>query len=489
MITHLVCFLWALQTLWSLKEISAVNRVRLWVKTMKLHVALIGFADTPRTPKSKQRIVEAALLTAIYDYDTDWKATQNPESSLTSQLMQKYVRDPWTFKIGMDLFLVDWGKQLSHDALERGGEALLFYARFIGAQWLNAYSDDEIRMFGRKLQILDDIDDLAEDRKNGHTNCFLLSADESVAYAAELEEFFRSNFFRQLSSHSLVYGLMEYVCLRNIVRLDHTSQLRRSFVQTGRLLTGVYAAVATLVGFSSFGVVMSGSAILAAIAFALITMHIMSFNDYVDRVHDRAKGKLLVSDYSKEFIWYLAGYAGLVLWALTLLSLADGRLTAYCAGVWVLGLAYSYMRRLLVVQNLVVALCSASPILCGAVHARTITWLPMLTFVALATTILMSEIVKDIQDQAVDYDYKRTIPVVHGRLNAVMALFPLTLVLSACLVFHPYPLARYAAYGLVVPWYPLSQLFTRGRVECAKTVESMLTFVVAIVLVLALLAS
>lgn len=488
MITHLVCFLWALQTLWSLKEISAVNRVRLWVKTMKLHTALIGFADTPRTPESKQRIVEAALLTAIYDYDTDWKATQDPESSLTFRLMQKYVLDQRTLKIGKELFLVDWGKQLSHDALERGGEALLFYARFIGAQWLNAYSDGEIRVFGRKLQILDDIDDLADDHKNGHTNCFLLSADESVAYAAELQEFFRSNFFRQLSSNSMVYALMKYVCLRNIERLDRTPQLQWSFVQTGRLLTGVYAAVATLVGFSPFEAMKSGSAIFAAIAFALITTHIMSFNDYVDRVHDRAKGRLLVSDYPKEFARYLSGYAGIVLLALLLLTLSDGWLAAYCAGVWVLGLAYSYMRRLFMVQNLVVALCSASPILCGAVHARAITWLPELTFVALATTILMSEIVKDIQDQAVDYDYKRTIPVVQGRLNAVMALFPLTQVLAACLVFHPYPLARYAAFGLVVLWYPLSQLFTRGRIECAKTVESMLTVVVAVILVFAILA-
>lgn len=480
MFIHLVSCLWALRTLWSFKEIGKINRLLLWKKTVRLHVALIGFADTPRSPEAIRRVMTAALLTAIYDYDTDWVRTPDPHTSLSFRLLERYVPDTTVQKIAKDLFLADWSNALSRDALERGGEALLFYARFIGAEWLRVYSDAEILLFGRRLQILDDLLDLRHDEAAGDSNCFRLP--ERAVYGRELEDFLENAFFRALEKKSFVYEYIGSVCLRKLARLDHAPALRREFIAVGRLSTNAYAALAVLVGFHHYDAAMSWLAGFTAAAFGLITAHIMMFNDWVDRWHDRKKGKTLVSDHESEFRKHLLAHAGVLLFLLSVIAnFFDPWVAGFAAGVWVIGLLYSYTRQWFVVQNVIVALCSASPILCGAVHAGELTAPVGVVFLALATLIMMREILKDIEDAPIDGGYKKTLPVVNGHASAVMVVISLNFLLALCFVIYPHTWAWGVGALVLAPTQFLNALLLLQRErfpKCKRALDVVLAVIV-----------
>ena len=151
---------------------------------------------------------------------------------------------------------------------------------------------------------------------------------------------------------------------------------------------------------------------LNAIAFALITGNIMMFNDIVDRFHDVKKGKRFAYDHPAtiRLAWRLMSTFIVIL--LIALSHQHALVAAFCAGVWWVGLAYSFVPHWYIVQNALVAGCSASPVLCGSVVYGHWSSSASIAAIILFGMIILREITKDIEDVAFDPGYKASIPVV-----------------------------------------------------------------------------
>lgn len=181
-------------------------------------------------------------------------------------------------------------------------------------------------------------------------------------------------------------------------------------LQTSHPHSGLYAAFAVVLGFRYFPYVPWKFGLLAATAFACVTSSIMSFNDWVDRFHDQKKGKLFASQHSEKLWQYWLLLSGLT--AILLVSLAwfDPWPALFVASVWALGLLYSYVPHWYVWQNAIVAFCSASPMLVGAIHNRQFSLKPVLIFATLFWIILMSEVYLDIGDAKIDTGYKKNRP-------------------------------------------------------------------------------
>ncbi len=223
----------------------------------------------------------------------------------------------------------------------------------------------------------------------------------------------------------VVYGLAVYTdTARGHKARRENIHLPRIFwdlVGTGRirgtLFTAVFAA-------SSFRLVERevslGVVVLCAGAFTLAHMSIMTFNDWKDRVHDRAKGKTLASDHPLLFKRYLVGLLAATLLGVMVLGVVSTWLMLYCAGVLAFGIVYSYVERVFVLNNLIVAACGAAPVLPGAVYTGRIpmeVWLWYTVFFAL---VLGREIIRDIHDHHLDevHSLKQTLSTRLGRTSA-----------------------------------------------------------------------
>ena len=155
-----------------------------------------------------------AVLSAVYDYDTDWVRTANPEMSMffceLDRLLQNHPKRDEAIVKARELFQLDWERKLSIDGLERGSVALRFYWLVIESRWMSGYTAEQIDTFGRELQIVDDLLDLEKDRRAGDTNCFLTKGADG--FVREGAEFLMSNFFRKLEENSRVYRLIRKTC-------------------------------------------------------------------------------------------------------------------------------------------------------------------------------------------------------------------------------------------------------------------------------------
>src|SRR3989344_764018 len=243
------CLLWALRALWGIQAITPKNRFFLWRKSTRLYLSFLAFTDNDRPAIQLRRAMIAAVLSAIYDYDTDWVKVENPLKSLflknLDQLLADHPNQLVAARVARELFLADWHDQLSTDGLERGSAALKFYSVVIGIRWMSCLSAAEIDDLGRKLQMVDDLLDLEIDQKLGERNCFLTHPKE---FSVEIIEFFNSDFFRSLERNSSVYRLLRKRCESKLAgrRLIAGSAL----IDASALKTaGAYAAVTTVIGF------------------------------------------------------------------------------------------------------------------------------------------------------------------------------------------------------------------------------------------------
>jgi len=170
-------------------------------------------------------------------------------------------------------------------------------------------------------------------------------------------------------------------------------QVRKDLIESTRLLTTLFAFFWVIIGFGFFPKVSLSITTLTAIIFAGITGNIMTFNDIIDRNHDVKKAKCFAYNYTRVLtsFWMLTNIAiWLCLAGLTVLS---AKLTIFCATIWLVGILYSFIPRWFFVQNVVVATCSASPVLCGLVyHGEKTDWQPILLFVVIFGIILVREI-------------------------------------------------------------------------------------------------
>ncbi|MBT4315335.1 MAG: UbiA family prenyltransferase [Candidatus Magasanikbacteria bacterium] len=191
-------------------------------------------------------------------------------------------------------------------------------------------------------------------------------------------------------------------------------------VKTGRIRGTLFTFLFTLGGFVMYEEIQVdwGIALLAALSCSLLHMSIMTFNDWYDRSHDLQKGKRLAFDYPKAFWGYWVKLTVVTLVLIGALMFYDLYLGVLCLAVLLTGLIYSYLENIIVLNNLIVAVCGASPVLCGSVYLRTSDHRVWIWYRVFFLIVLWREIVKDIDDVKVDRGYKHTLAVALGVENA-----------------------------------------------------------------------
>ncbi|KKW42862.1 MAG: hypothetical protein UY92_C0003G0068 [Candidatus Magasanikbacteria bacterium GW2011_GWA2_56_11] len=422
MVAHFYNIVWAWIALGrELEDVPRADRFRLWLKSLKLYLSILGFTDPQRPAAQKRHAMVAAVLTAIYDYDTDWQPATDFASSHFRTALFALVSDTKTRSIASKLFCRDLDQGFPEDGLDRGGYAFLAYQGMMGSDWLSGYPRHEIMRLGRLLQIVDDLHDLYKDRAHGDQNAFTTSRWRD--FAAEARAFLRSSFYRKLEQHALVYRYLHLECLERLSELESKKPARGQFLVSIRPHTALFAAGLAVIGFRLAPEVPPLLAALTALGFAGVTASIMLYNDLADRYKDQRQGRLFASEHPLTiFKWWLAAcsLAGAAVFGVAALDLS---VAVFVVLVWLLGTLYSHAPRWCVVQNLVVALCSTAPALAGFVHEPDAFSSSLLPFAgAVFFLILGREILADIRDAPTDRDYKETIAVRYGQDRAISCL-------------------------------------------------------------------
>jgi len=446
-LSHINCIIWSFKIIWGLKKILPQDRISFWGKSVNLYFAFIAFTDKERPKEQFHSAMVCAMLSSIYDYDTDFKMTSDPGNSLFVMLLEQYSSSLEAKQAAKKLFFSDLKKSLSHSGLERGGIALWFYFTNIKSQWMSKYTKKQILNFGWHLQILDDCLDYEKDKIVEDTNCFLSSnAGEKKKLCDRLLNFMASDFYKELEHRSFFYKLMKRKC--NGIIKKFGPSFCRQLIQTSRPHTMLFAFIFTIVGFKLYHPFAWQLSLATSIAFAFITGSIMIFNDLHDRRNDHRKEKYFTSEHLKEVIIYWSVFNFLTLLFLFPMAYIDVKVALFCFCVWVIGHLYSYMQKWFNIQNLVVASCSASPVLCGALHYGAIRTETYLLFAIFMSLILMREIYKDIEDQKVDRGYKITIPIVLKYQPRITAAI-ISLLFLPAIFFALYPNGCVRIFGFV----------------------------------------
>lgn len=446
---HMRVCLRALHIVWALNSIAWYNRLRLWGKSLGLYIYFLGFTDDAKEIDQIHSAMMAAVLSSIYDYETDWVAVPNSEHSLFQKLLQEHVSNECARQMALSLFQSDLKGDIDEDGLERGAIALRFYKIVIKSRWLNQYSLAEINEFGRQLQRVDDLLDFSADLKAGDRNCF--SAVRQYDHLLSVEQFLGSNFFACLQKHSRMYVLLKFRCQKIISDLRGETPSIGELIDTCRPFAMVYAAVVTILGFHIVGRV-GVLAITAAAALNGITGSIMTINDIVDREHDRKKGKHIAANHPWALCQFWMQLNALTV-VLLLLTAWQSTVVARCAiAIWIVGLAYSLprVRQWYLIQTILVAVCSAAPLLLGCVYYGCSSLSVYMLTAALLTIIFMREIMKDIEDENCDRGYKETVATRLGPIKAGMLLITLCIVPACILGLHPVNAVRLSAFSVAV---------------------------------------
>lgn len=448
---HIQLALWAFLVLWQYKTITLIDRLRLWRKTLNLYLTFLAFCDKSHLAVQLHGAMLSAFLSALYDYETDWVPIKDESSSLYLAAIKQCVTSPEAARIGVELFRRDLAKQLSEDGLERGSYALEFYRLNIGSEWMKKLSPEEVALYGRDLQMGDDFLDFTEDTEKGHTNCFLTARCDW--YVAELRRFLESDFFKTLAENSIAYHWLKKECHQRLNVPEESAPTGRELLRTARAHTGMFAFVLTLVGFKLLDLPWLG-AIATGLGFVGATWSIMVLNDLMDRERDTKKNKWVAA----RFPWSV-----FILWQrisvlngawLLLAGVLSWKAALFCSAVWVLGLLYSVERSSYPLNNLTVAFCSASPVLAGAVYSAEVSVKVWLVFGIVSSTIMVTEIIKDIKDRKDDVGYKDTLAVRSGRIVASFQATALCYVPVTFIVLYPNRIvqATGVCFGLITFW-------------------------------------
>ena len=447
--THLRLAFWALQMLWRLKGIWLVDRFQLWRKSINLYLAFLAFTDLERPFNQMKSAMLSALLSAVYDYDTDWTFGNRHGNNFFSLL--QHIESEKARTLATGLFNTDIQHKLSDDGLERGSVALRLYWLVIKSAWMQSYTPEQIDQFGRNLQIIDDLLDLEGDRVAGDTNCFLIE-DRTQEFVAEAEEFLKSDFFERLKRNSKVYRVLEGKVRKTLQSFGTDPVTFKQLFATGRPHTGLYAFALSLIGFGFYEATPWVVILFTSLAYAGLTMNIMIFNDWVDRENDRKKGKMLASEHSQELMQYWQRLSGVTALILIPIAYWSVPLAIYTTLVWAVGILYSYAQRRYLLNNALVALCAGAPVLSGAVYHGEIRWIAICTSIIFMGLIFINEMYKDVKDRNTDDGYKITMPIKRGSVLTLWQTIKFIHLPAILFVLHPNPWVRWfgiAAISLV----------------------------------------
>ena len=118
---------WAFVILYKEKTISRMDRFRLWKKSLNQFVCFLAFTDKKRPVQQLEGAMVSAVLSAIYDYETDWVRIKDINNSIYLKLLKQYAFLSLAYERARQLFISDWKGELSEHGLERGSIALVFY--------------------------------------------------------------------------------------------------------------------------------------------------------------------------------------------------------------------------------------------------------------------------------------------------------------------------------------------------------------------------
>ena len=451
--------LWALVVLWKFRTINPIHRLHLWRKTVNLFVCFLAFTDTERPRDQMRAAMLCALLSALYDYDTDWVPSETHDASHFLALLEKEVTDTKARALARDLFKADRENLLSDDGLERGSIALQFYHLLIKSSWMSRYADEEIALFGRNLQIIDDFLDREEDARVKDRNCLLQGMEE--LYLGELRAFLTGVFFGELAERSRAYQTFQKSFRRHLG--ERIPLNVRDLLDTTRPITVLFAFAVTCLGFK-----MADTAMLPGILFAAlmsgITGSIMVFNDLCDLRRDCMKGKRIVNDYTEEVRCFYRRVCTVTGTLLLLCAQIDWKSGACAATVWVYGLLYSKAGIRYPWNNLLVALCSGTPVLIGMVYTGNPRLAPWFLFAVIFGMITIREVFKDIEDVETDPGHKDTFPVRVGVTHAALHGGRLAYPVIAIAVCYPntYVQLVAAAFPFLVSGFYVATLYYRN---------------------------
>jgi 4-hydroxybenzoate polyprenyltransferase len=179
-----------------------------------------------------------------------------------------------------------------------------------------------------------------------------------------------------------------------------------------RLRVSVYAILLTYLSFFLHNNTASQEVVLlTALAFALASASIQVFNDFIDRECDKQKGKIFASNHSKLIFNFWQIINLVVISVLILLSLVSVKLAIVCLLTWILGIAYSLLQKVFLLQNIIVATCGSIPALASWIYFSKPEPRSIIIFLILFFLNIVREIIKDIQDRATDLGYKLTLPI------------------------------------------------------------------------------
>ena len=221
-----------------------------------------------------------------------------------------------------------------------------------------------------------------------------------------------------------------------------------NWIKAIRLTTTLRLGVLTLIGFHLGTGVIDGVAWSLAVFVTLGASATMVLNDWVDRKHDRLKGKDFAYLHEETFLVF-----ALVLWELTvLLSFYVWYLGAFYGVISLtlilIGFFYSYSRHILALPAVLVAFASALPTLLPL--AQGTNDISFLLFLLVFFFVLGREILKDMDDPH-DKGYKRTLQDAlgfEGAKKIVAALF--VVVLTVLFFLPPWVLFGVPAVGYTV---------------------------------------
>ena len=208
----------------------------------------------------------------------------------------------------------------------------------------------------------------------------------------------------------------------------------RRLFDTGRPTTGLYAFV---VCFHGFGWTYWNVSLLVSVVVGLMMMSAMTFNDYIDRHHDRKKGKVFVSDHADVVRKFWLASALLISFLVIVLFTITPSVALFCFTLWVVALVYSFVPNWFVVQNMIVAFCSGCPVLCGMIYAGVWQKESFAVFAIFACLVWYNEVAMDIEDRDSDFGYKDTLPVRLGPLTTARILFCSIPIVTLPYFFHP----------------------------------------------------
>jgi len=188
---------------------------------------------------------------------------------------------------------------------------------------------------------------------------------------------------------------------------------RKKLFFATRFWVSIYAFLLVILSFKLFELPLPWPTILlTSLSFSLLSASIQIVNDYHDRKNDQKKGKVFAANNASLILnfWLIINLATAGL--LMAVYLISPKLSIFCLLIWLLGISYSFVQKILIVQNLIVAICGGLPILSGGVFYGRLELKSLFIFTILLAIIFVREIVKDIEDRKIDAGHKNTIPVI-----------------------------------------------------------------------------